>query len=150
ELAVALQERVSSAMENEARSRGRCRCRIAGVRSSEGDSDALVVVGEAGLSKLEFELRENLNGGEDVPGVFADFSRHLGEDAMDLGLFFIEQAHQFVVLFDSLKWFHEDGLTARTGTVDDALHAALLLHLNGDNKAFSANGDQFVLHCAAF
>ena len=34
--------------------------------------------------------------------------------------------------------------------VDDALHAALLLDLDGDDEALAADGDQFVLHGAAF
>ena len=69
---------------------------------------------------------------------------------MDLGLFFIEQAHQFVVLLDGFERLDEDGLTAGTGAVHYALHPALLLDFDGDHKTLAADGDQFVLHGAAF
>ena len=44
---------------------------------------------------------------------------------MDLGLFVIEQAHEFVVLLDRFQGLDEYGLSAGAGAVNHALHAAL-------------------------
>ena len=67
---------------------------------------------------------------------------------MDLGLLFIEEAHQFVVLFDGFKRLDEHGLAAGRRAVSHALHAAALLDLDRNDEAVSADGDQFVLHGA--
>ena len=69
---------------------------------------------------------------------------------MDLGLFFVQQANQFVVLLDGFQRLDKDGLSAGTGSVDYALDAAFLLDFDGDHEAFAADGDQFILHGAAF
>ena len=111
---------------------------------------AVVVFGEAGFGELEFEFGEDVGGGQNRIRVFADLARHFEQNAMDLGLFFIQQAHQFVVLLDGLERLDKDGLSAGTGAVHYTLHAALLLHFYWDDKALAADGDQFVLHRAAF
>ena len=69
---------------------------------------------------------------------------------MNLGEFFFQQADEFVVLLDGFEGLDEDGLAAGAGAVDYALHAALLLDFDGDDEAFAADGDEFVLHGAAF
>ena len=111
---------------------------------------AVVVFGEAGFGELEFEFGEDVGGGQNRIRVFADLARHFQQDAMDLGLFFIQQAHQFVVLLDGFERLDKDGLSAGTGAVHHALHAALLLDFYRDHEALAADGDQFVLHRAAF
>ena len=65
-------------------------------------------------------------------------------------MLFIQQPHQFVVLFDRLQRLDKHGLSAGTGAVDDALHPAFLFDLDWDDEAFAADRDQFVLHRAAF
>ena len=69
---------------------------------------------------------------------------------MNFGLLVIQQAHQFIVLFDGFEGLHEDGLAAGTCSVDHALDAAFLLDLDGDDKAFAADRDQLILDGAAF
>ena len=69
---------------------------------------------------------------------------------MNLAELFFEQADQFVVLLDGFQRLDEDGLAAGAGAVDHALHAAFLLDFDGDDEALAADGDQFVLHRAAF
>src|SRR5580658_10705578 len=69
---------------------------------------------------------------------------------MDLGELFVEQADEFVILIDGFEGFDVDGLAAGAGAVNYALDAAFLLDLDGDDKAFAADGDEFVLHGAAF
>ncbi len=82
--------------------------------------------------------------------MLADAAGHLEQNAMDLRLLFVEQAHQLVVLLDGLERLDEDGLAAGAGAVDDALHAALLLDFHRNHEALAADGDEFVLHGAAF
>ena len=111
---------------------------------------AVVVFGEAGFGELEFEFGEDFSGGQDCLGVLANLSRHLQEDAMDLGLFFIQQADEFIVLLDGFERLDKHGLSAGTGAVHHALDAAFLLDFHRDHKTLAADGDQFVLHRPAF
>ena len=99
---------------------------------------------------MQFEFGENFGGGQNRVGIFPDLARHFEQDAMNLGEFFIQQPHQFVVLLDGFERLDEDGLATGTGAVDDALHAAFLLDLHGDDETLAADGDEFVLHGAAF
>src|ERR1700732_4871929 len=69
---------------------------------------------------------------------------------MDLGLFFIAQSDKFVVLLDGFERLAKDSLSAETGAVDDARHAAFLSDFHRDHETLAADGDQFVLHGAAF
>ena len=107
---------------------------------------AVVVFGEAGFGELEFEFGQDVGGGQDRVGVFSDLARHLQQDAMDLGLLFIQQADQFVVLLDGFERLDKDGLSAGTGAVNYALHAAFLLDFYRDDETLAADGDEFVLH----
>ncbi len=68
---------------------------------------------------------------------------------MDLDEFLFQQADEFVVLFDGFEGLDEDRLAAGAGAVNYALHAAFLLDFDGDDEAFAADGDEFVLHGAA-
>ena len=69
---------------------------------------------------------------------------------MDLGLFFVEQADELVILLDGFERLDENGLPAGACAVDYSLDAALLLDFDGDHEALAANGDQLVLHGATF
>ncbi len=103
-----------------------------------------------GLGELQFEFGEDVDGGDDRRGMRADALCHFDEDAVNLRELLFEQANEFVILLDGFHWLDENRLTAGTGTVDDALDAAFLLDLDGDDEALSADGDEFVLHGAAF
>src|SRR3977135_4635216 len=75
--------------------------------------NAVVIFGEASFGELELEFGEDVGSGQNRIRVLSDLARHLEEDAMDLGLFFIQQAHEFVVLLDGFERLNEDGLSAR-------------------------------------
>ena len=77
-------------------------------------------------------------------------ARHFQQDAVNLRHFFVEQPHQFVVLVDGLQGLDKDGLPAGTGSVNHALHTALLLDLDRNHEALAADRDQLILHRAAF
>ena len=69
---------------------------------------------------------------------------------MNLRQFVVEQANQFVVLFDRLQRLYEHGLAAGAGAVHHALHPPLLFDLYRDDKALAADGHQFILCCTTF
>src|SRR6266446_2287374 len=141
---IAFKERMPCAMEEQATG---VRYRFGG---RQRNRDAVVVFGEAGFGELKFQFGEDVGSGQNRVGVFSNLARHLEEDAMNLGLFFIEQAHEFVVLLDGFERLDKDGLSAGTGAVDDALHTTLLLDFHRDDKPLAADGDQLVLHGPAF
>ena len=109
-----------------------------------------VIFREARLGKLQFEVSQSLDRQQDLVCMLADAAGHLQQDAMDFGLFIIQQTHQFVVLFDRLQWLHEDGLSAGTGAVYDSLHPPLLFDLDRYNEAFAPDRDQLILYRPAF
>ena len=86
----------------------------------------------------------------DRRGVLAESAGHGDEDAVDLGLFFVEEADELVVLLDGFEGFHEDGLAGRRRAVNDAGNLALELGFDGNDEAVAANGDEVVLGAAAF
>jgi len=53
---------------------------------------AVVVFGQTRFGELEFEVGKDFGGGFDGFGVLADLTRHLQKDAVDLGLFVVEEA----------------------------------------------------------
>ena len=110
--------------------------------------DAVVFFGEACLGKLQLQLAEHFDRRENCLRLLADAPRHLEQNAMNLRLLFVEQAHQFVVLLDRLQRLDKNGLAARTGSMHHALHAPFLLNLYGDDKALAADRHQLVLHRA--
>jgi hypothetical protein len=64
---------------------------------------------------------------------------------VNLGLFFFEKPHQFIVLLDGLERLHVDRLAGRTCPVHDAGDAPLQFRANGNDEALAANGDQVFL-----
>src|SRR5208283_2589311 len=112
--------------------------------------DAVVVFSEAGFGELEFQFGQDVGSHQNRVGIFSDLARHLQEYAMNLGLFFVEQADQFVVLLDGFERLDKDGLSAGTGSVHYALDTAFLLDLYRDHEALAADGDEFILHGAPF
>src|ERR1700732_2949870 len=78
----------------------------------------------------------------------ADEAGEGDEDAVDLGLFFFEQADEFVVLLDGFERLDVDRLPGRAGAVDDPGNFALLLGLDGDDEAVAADGDEVILSLA--
>src|SRR5262249_29915517 len=115
-----------------------------------GSGYGAVFLGEAGLGALQLEFGEPSRGKCDGLALLGDPARHLQQYSMDFGLFFFEQTHQFVVLFDGLQWFDENCLSARTRAMNDAIHPALLLRLDGNDKAFTTDRDQLFLHRSTF
>ncbi len=113
------------------------------------DSDAVVVFGEARFGKLQFQLSEHLDRGQDCARLLTDVAGHGEQYAMNLSQLFVEQAYQFVILLDRFQRLDEHGLAAGTCAMHHALHAAFLFNFHGDNKALAADGYQFVLHGAA-
>ena len=99
---------------------------------------------------MEFQFGQGIDCCENLFGARADSLRHLEEDAVNLDELFFEQADQFIVLLNRFQRFDEYGLAAGTGSVDYALHAAFLLDLHRDDEALAADGDELVLHGAAF
>ncbi len=83
-------------------------------------------------------------------GVFAERASHGDEDAVNFGLFFVEEADELVVLLDGFEGFDEDGLAGGGGAVDDAGDFAFELGFDGDDEAVAADGDEIVLSAAAF
>ena len=81
--------------------------------------------------------------------LLADSARHLEQDAVDLGLLFVEQSNQFIILLDGFERLHKHRLAAGTGSMHHSLHAPFLLNLHRDDKAFAADRHQFILHRAA-
>src|SRR6266702_3564826 len=114
------------------------------------DAGALILFGEAGLGKLQFEFAEDFDGGENGPGLLAEAGGHFKEDALDFALLFFEEADEFVVLLDGFERLDKDGLARGTGSVNDTLDAALLLGFDGDDETVATDGDQFVLQSIAF
>src|SRR5271167_3843548 len=89
------------------------------IRSSRKSyRDAVVVFGEAGFGKLEFQFSQDVGSSQEGFGVLSDLPRHFREDAVNFGLLFIEQANEFVVLLDGFEGLDEYGLSAGTGSVD--------------------------------
>ena len=81
----------------------------------------------------------------DCVGVLAECSRHGDEDAVDLRLFFVEEANKLVVLLDGFEGFHEYGLAGGGCPVDDAGNPASELGLDGNDEAVAANGDELIV-----
>ena len=110
---------------------------------------AVVVFSEARFGKLQLQFSQHIQRSQDLLGLRADALRHLEQDAVNFRQFFFQQPHQFVVLLDRLQRLDEHGLPARTRAVHHALHAPFLLDFHRDDKAFAADGHEFVLHRAA-
>ncbi len=68
---------------------------------------------------------------------------------MDFGLFFFEEADEFVVLLDGFERLDVDGLARRTGAVDNAGDAALEFAANGNDEPVATDGDEVFL-CGTF
>src|SRR5215470_5555397 len=111
---------------------------------------AVVIFSKPRLRELEFELSKRFCGGENLFGVLADCPRHFEQDAVNLGLLFIKQSNQVVVLLDRLQWLDEHGLPARTRAVHHALHAPLLFDFYRNDEALATYRDQLVLDRTAF
>ena len=66
------------------------------------------------------------------------------KDAVDLGLLFIEEADELVILLDGLEGLDEDGLAGGGGAVDDAGNFAFELGFDGNDETLAAHGDDVV------
>ena len=140
QLQIALQQRMAGIAQNHP---PRCLC-------TQLHGHAVVFFGEARFGELQFQLTEHVGRHQDPLGLLADAPRHLQQNAMSLRLLFVEQPHQFVVLFDRLEGLDKNGLPTRTGSVHHTLHAPFLLDLHRDDKAFAADRYQLFLRGAAF
>ena len=114
----------------------------------DGWGNAVVVAGKAGARQQAVDQCENAGAIDERRGVGADLAGEGDEDAMDLGLFFFEEADQFVVLLDGFEGLDIHGLARRAGAVHHAADAALELAAHGDDEAVAANGDDVFLRGA--
>src|ERR1035437_6500784 len=80
--------------------------------------------------------------------VAADLASESDKNAVDLGLFFFDQANEFVVLLDGFERLDINSLSGRTGAGDNARNAALEFAADGDDEAVAADGDEVFLGCA--
>ncbi len=82
-------------------------------------------------------------------GVASDKGAEAAEDALDLALLFHLGLAPGVAQLDDGQGLHEDGGAAGGDVVDDALHLAAHLGLDGDDVAAVAQGDYRLLDDAA-
>ncbi len=61
--------------------------------AAQPDRNAVVVLGKTRFGKLQLQFGENLRRGRDGRGVLADVASHFQQNAVNLGLFLVEQAH---------------------------------------------------------
>src|SRR5712691_675034 len=124
ELEMPLQQRMPGVVEKQASfarpgpfdfAQGRQPRAAVPTRSTQLHGHAVVIFGEVGFGKLQLELTKDRLRSEDGLRLLADAPSHLQQ-------------------------LDEYGLAARTGSVHDALHAAFLLNLYGDDKAFPTDG----------
>ncbi len=111
---------------------------------------AFVFLGEAGAGEEGIDFGEDGGPAENGGGELGELPGHVQEDAVNLGLFFFEEADEVVVELDGFEGLDVDGLTGGAGSVDDALDAAFPLGFDGDDEALAADGDEVVLGAAAF
>ena len=111
----------------------------------EGGADAGERVGEAGAGEVGLDFGEDAGAEEEGVGVAADGAGQCEEDAVDLGLLFVEQADEFVVLLDGFEGFDKDRLTGGGAAVNDSGDAAAELGFDRDYEAFAADGDEVFL-----
>src|SRR5579864_4884841 len=117
---------------------------------SELRADAIVVHGETRLADLQLNFSHHVGGCGDGFTVLAQALSHFLQDAADLSLLFFQQTDKIVVLLNGFQRLNEHGLSAGACAVNDAIDALTLLSLYGNDKALTADGDEFVLHGAAF
>ena len=147
---VAFEQRVASVVKRQPRAAVATWSVLLRIVFKEANWNTTVVFGEACFGELQFQFGEHFGSCENRIGADADALRHLQQDAVNLGLFFVKQAHQFVVLLDGFERLDENGLPAGTGSVNHALDAAFLFDFDGNNETLATDGDQFVLDSAAF
>ena len=123
--------------------------RAAVLTYSEDNRDAAIVFREAGFCKLQFQFRQDTGAGEDRIRIFSDTASHFQEDAVNLGLLFVQQANQFIVLLDGLQGLDENRLPAGTGPVHHSLNAPPLLNLDRNHETLAADRYQLFLNGAA-
>src|SRR5216683_6053976 len=113
-------------------------------------ADAIQSGGEACASEVGVDFGEDAGAEVDCCSVFAKRTCHCDENAMNLGLLFIEQADELVVLLDGFERFDEYGLSGRRRTVDDARYLPFELGFDRNDKSVAADGDEIFLGAAAF
>src|SRR6266576_291659 len=104
----------------------------------EAGADAIQSGGEACPGEVGFDFGEDAGAEVDCRGVFAERTSHRNENSMNLGLLFIEQADELVVLLDGFKRFDEYGLSGRRRTVDDAGHLTFELGFDRADESVAA------------
>ena len=79
----------------------------------EDRADAVEVDWRSGRGRSGIRPRRGCGAEVDRVGVLAERAGHGDENAMNLGLLFIEETDQLVVLLDGVEGFDEDGLRRR-------------------------------------
>ncbi len=118
------------------------RCRRSGVMAG---SHAVVVAGKAGAGLQAIHQRQHARAFAQFVGIAAHLPGERHKDAMNLRLFFLDEAHQLVVLLDGLQRLDVDGLARRACAVDHAGNLPLQLRANGNDEAVAADGDEVFL-----
>jgi hypothetical protein len=119
-------------------------------RTRQLRADAIVVYGKTRLADLQLNLSHHVRGGGNGFTVLAQALSHLLQDAADFRLLFFQQTNEVIILLNGFQRLNEHGLSAGACAVNDAIDALALLRFYGDDEALAANGDEFILHCAAF
>ena len=101
--------------------------------------------GEYGLGEGQVDLRQRLDVDADGEGGPPDEGAEPLEDALDLALLVGLGLSPVVAEVDRRHWLDEDGRAARRDVVDDALHLAAGLDLDGNDVAAVAQGDDGLL-----
>ena len=110
----------------------------------------LVVSSKPGFRKLKLNFRKNIERCGQRLGVFSDACRHLKQNAMDLRVLFLHEAHEFIILLNSFQGLDENRLSTGTGSMNDSVHAPFLIGLYRDHKALAADRNQLVLNGPIF
>ena len=110
-----------------------------------GRGHAVVIVGKASAGLEAIDQRQHARALPQAMGIAAHLASESDKDAMDLGLLFLDEADQFVVLFDGLERLDVNRLPRGAGAVDHAADAPLELAADGNDEAVAADGDKVFL-----
>ena len=113
-----------------------------------GRGHAVVVAGKAGAGLQAIDQRQHARAFDQAMSVAAHLAGERDKDAVNLGLLFFDQAHQFVVLLDGFQRLDVNRLPRGAGAVNHAADAPLQLGADGNDEAVAANGDEVFLGCA--
>src|SRR5204863_9119531 len=113
-------------------------------------ADAVQSACEVRAREVGSGLRQDAGAETDCGRVFANRASHSNQNAVNLGLLFIEEPNQLVVLLDGVKRFNKYSLSGRRRTVNDAGYSPFELSFDLNDESFAADSDEIILGAAAF